>query len=172
MKDDQVSVWVGCLASYNNGELFGCWLTYGEEWGDRDDLGEQILKMLEASPSPGAEEWEIFDTNNLPKFLREDPDLDAIVQFAEGHDDHGEEFLVWAGESESVNGEEFEESYYGWVENVRVFGEEFADSGGMLENVSDQSAGYIDYEKFGNDLLASDYYSVRYKHGLLIFRHV
>ena len=169
--DDRVAVWVECVASSDNGDPFGHWLVYDEDWSDRDDLEGQIREVLKASPVPDAEKWRVSNANNLPKFLREDPDLDAIVQFAEGYDCHGEEFLVWAGELESVDMTEFEEIFYGWVENVGAFGKEFANAAGMFQEVSDRMAEYIDYEKFGNDLLAGDYYSLEHDHGLLIFRN-
>ena len=51
--------WVGCLASYNNGHLFGKWIDLTQEMSD---IEHDIDVMLNESPMDNAEEFEVFDT--------------------------------------------------------------------------------------------------------------
>ena len=51
-------IWVGCLASYNAGDLHGEWIDVD---GDLESLSEAVQAILKSSPSPNAEEWHICD---------------------------------------------------------------------------------------------------------------
>ena len=51
-------IYVASLADYNDGRLHGAWIDAAQ---DVQALRRCIQNMLDASPSPGAEEWAIHD---------------------------------------------------------------------------------------------------------------
>ena len=54
----EISIYVACLAAYNNGKLHGCWIDATQEL---DDIQDQINSMLASSPEEDAEEYAIHD---------------------------------------------------------------------------------------------------------------
>ncbi len=52
------SIYVACLASYNNAILHGVWIDATQS---EDEIMEEIWSMLENSPEPNAEEYAIHD---------------------------------------------------------------------------------------------------------------
>ena len=50
---DTPSIYVACLAAYNNGKLHGAWIDATQEL---DTILEAVQAMLAASPEPDAEE--------------------------------------------------------------------------------------------------------------------
>lgn len=117
---DTPRVYVACLASYNEGKLFGKWIDVPN---DADALQAEITAMLAASPSPYAEEWAIHDTDGI-QVTGENPDLEKLCEAAASIAEHG--YDAWTAYTECVGvdyatGDGFTESYQGHYE------------GGMLE---------------------------------------
>ncbi len=54
---DTPRIYVGCLATYNNGHLHGAWI----QCADPNDVWKAVRVMLAASPEPNAEEHAIHD---------------------------------------------------------------------------------------------------------------
>ena len=53
---DGPAIYVACLASYNEGTLYGKWISL--EWcSDLDEIKNAINTILKDSPTPGAEEY-------------------------------------------------------------------------------------------------------------------
>ena len=50
---DTPSIYVACLASYNNAILHGVWIDATQS---EDDIMKEIWEMLDKSPEPNAEE--------------------------------------------------------------------------------------------------------------------
>lgn len=154
-------VWVGCLASYNNGHLHGRCMNVV----DYDTLMENIQSMLKDSPMPDAEEWKIFDTEYLPKnydkynladlcklgaWLAEDEDMaDVKIEFMEnfGYDDVDD---ARSGFEDRYMGEHG--SLYDYA--VQLFDECY------LHDIPESVRNYIDYAKFARDLQYSGDYVV------------
>lgn len=90
----QPRVWVGSLADYNNGILHGEWLDAHQ---DAEALQADIAVMLARSPTPGAEEWAIFDYDEFGELsLGEYEDLSVVTRLAAGLVEHGPAFAPWA----------------------------------------------------------------------------
>jgi antirestriction protein len=51
---DTPSIYVACLASYNNGILYGKWISADQT---ADAIYDEIHEMLNESPVKGDEEW-------------------------------------------------------------------------------------------------------------------
>ena len=87
-------IWVGSLADYNAGRLHGRWIDAAQ---DLADLQADINHMLATAPSPGAEEWGIFDYDGFsPLRLSESEDLDVVSTLAQGISEYGPLFAHWA----------------------------------------------------------------------------
>ncbi len=52
------SIYVACLASYNNAILHGVWI---DAMQSEDDIMKEIWEMLDNRPEPNAEEYAIHD---------------------------------------------------------------------------------------------------------------
>lgn len=89
-------IYAACLASYNNGVLFGRWIDCEGKSGD--ELRGEIADMLKASPAPDAEEWAIHDHEGFGRLIgTEWPDLDDVAALAEilAADDDQTKALHW-----------------------------------------------------------------------------
>ena len=56
------SIFVACLAAYNDGHLHGAWIDATQ---DPLQIHEEIQEMLDESPVEDAEEWAIHDKENF-----------------------------------------------------------------------------------------------------------
>src|SRR5579885_3276226 len=87
-------IYVACLASYNDGELYGDWLDAAQE---PESLEAAIARLLAGSPTPGAEEWAIHDYEGFgPLRLGEYESLSTVSVLALGIAEHGSSFAAWA----------------------------------------------------------------------------
>lgn len=86
-------IYVASLADYNSGRLHGRWIDVS---GGLDQVRAQIASMLQASPTPGAEEWAIHDHEGFePLRIRESASLTWLTDIGAGIRRHGEAFAVW-----------------------------------------------------------------------------
>ena len=169
MTNNDNQIYVACLASYNSGILHGEWIT---PKADKDELQEQINKVLKSSSIEDAEEWAIHDYNDFPN-LGEYPGLDKIIQVQEAIDEHGADVVQaflknWGVEDLDNVGD----AYYGKYDNFTEFAEQLAHETieGLNENHTDSTlARYFDYEKWERDL-SHDYHEGEGENGTsLIF---
>src|SRR4051794_17075456 len=76
------TVWVGSLADYNAGRLYGAWLLAAQEPAE---LREEIGQLMRTAPTPGAEEWAIFDADGFHGLdIGEWEDLSWLTTIAKG----------------------------------------------------------------------------------------
>ena len=163
---NQPQIYVACLAAYNSGRLHGEWITPKT---DKDELQEQIDKVLKSSPIQGAEEWAIHDYDSFPN-LGEYPDLDKLIQVQEAIDEHGQYVVNAFLENWSVEDlDHIDEAYYGEYDSFSEFAQQLADD--TIEGLNGNStlASYFDYEKWERDL-SYDYHEGEGENGTsLIF---
>jgi antirestriction protein len=74
-------IYVACLASYNNGVLFGEWIDLDGK--DKEDILWEIKDMLSRSPTPGAEEYAVHDYSGVPSRFGEWPEWQKLVDYVE-----------------------------------------------------------------------------------------
>lgn len=87
-------IWVGSLADYNAGVLYGAWM---DATLDPDVLEAAIAYMLRTGPTRSAEEWAIFDHDGFADFeVGEYENLHVVSQIAQGVACHGPAFGAWA----------------------------------------------------------------------------
>ena len=147
MPDNQI--YVACLAAYNSGHLHGEWITPAT---DKEELQEQINKILKGSPVADAEEWAVHDYNDFPN-LGEYPGLDNIIKVQEAITEHGADVVLGFLEGWTVEDlEHVGDAYYGTYASFGDFAEQFAHE--TIEGLNEDStlARYFNYGAFERDL--------------------
>ena len=156
-----MQVWVGSLASYNAGTLYGEWL----DVTDKEAMQEEIAALMASDPAHG-EEWAIMDTDGFGDLnLGQYPDLDTVCKIAELVEEHGEMALAvidYHGLSYIDEAEEaLTDHYAGTFRSVEEWAEEFVNDCYDIDTKLGQLANYFDYEAYANDAqLGGDIYTV------------
>ena len=162
--DGTPSVWIACLASYNEGTLHGKWVHVPDT---AEGLQEEIDKVIKSSRAYGAEEWAFHDNSDFGPFdIGEWEDMESLVMKAnilnnlESWESEG--FDHWnyeehTGDDEDTILERFREQYVGSFEST----EDFAyDDMHEMHSIPEHLENYIDYKSYWRDLECSGYYSV------------
>lgn len=147
------SVWIGCLAAYNSGRLYGEWVVIPD---DPEELREEIKRVLSKSPEPMAEEWAFMDYEYVPSSFGENPDLEALCEYAFLYNEYGEAvtaFIELYG-VDNLSETSFQDCYRGSWDSFDDFAYEDADN--MLQEYANEPNSfltrYFDYEKWARDL--------------------
>ena len=151
-------IWVGSLADYNAGVLHGEWLDAAAE---PEELGEAIASLLARSPTPGAEEWAIFELDDFAGLrLGEHEDLATVAAIARGLQEHGAPFAAWV---ELVDRDveqlaAFAEAYVGRFDSLTAYAEHLLEDLGYVQELDRVVPSYLrpyvhlDAEGLGRDL--------------------
>ncbi|KTD25072.1 antirestriction protein ArdA [Legionella maceachernii] len=152
------SIYVACLASYNNGILHGAWIDATQS---EDEIMDGILDMLHCSPELNAEEFAIHDYEGFGGINVDEYDsIATIVEYASFIQRHGELGLALLDDF-SINDTEsmMEDHYHGCYDSEVDFARELFDEC-YAHQIPDNLIYYFDYEAFARDLLIDNYYSV------------
>lgn len=150
-------VYVACLASYNNGVLFGEWLDL-DQYSDKDDVLEAIKEVLSKSPTPGAEEWAIHDYSGLPSRFGEWPNWDEVMAYIDGCNKCSgpTEEEAWAfycdDQGYDCSFSEFQDRYRGCYTSGADFAEEYLSDCFSLDKLPSIISCNIDWEGIYSDL--------------------
>ena len=160
---NKVSVYVGTYKKYNEGNIFGEWLTLG----DYDNYEEFIqacreLHEDEEYPELMFQDWECPE--ELRGFISEmsiDENL-FLLNDVEEDEEHVIAYLEYAGEITEKRTEEARDNYIGQFADYYELGEYFADELDLLQ-MTDSVRNYFDFEAYGRDVSfdlieARDYY--------------
>jgi len=167
---DAPKIYVACLASYNNGKLYGKWINANQS---AEEIQEEISELLKGSPEPLAEEWAIHDYEGFEGIsINEYESMEKVAELAELIQEHGEAFGAYAcyvGQDYATS-EGFEEAYNGEWNSEEEFGEDLM---GECHEIPEHLEFYIDYSKFTRDLFINDYFSAESSNGsVFVFRHI
>jgi antirestriction protein len=160
---DEIGVYVACLASYNAGRLYGCWVDL-EYIDDAEELQEAIDWIIRQSPAWDAEEYAIHDNTGLPGFLArtEWPGISELAEYAanlgEVGADNAEPYrLLCENLSTVVDPEDFRSAYMGQYDDGPDFCVAMADEQGIDYSGAawpfchiDWEAAWRDYETSGD----------------------
>jgi len=153
------SIYVSCLAAYNNGHLHGKWIEC--DLG-ADVIREEIKEVLASSPIPNAEEWAIHDFENFGSFkVEEYSGIDEIAEYADAIKEHGEiigEIMAWRGCTVDEAIETLQDHYCGEYQSEVDFAEEFTKECG--HEVPKWLEYYIDWEAVARDMFINDFHSI------------
>lgn len=164
--------YAACLASYNNGVLYGRWI---DASSDVDQMQDEISAMLRESRARGAEEWAIHDYEDLPASLGEYPGLQTIADFvelAEEHDLSGNDLAAIVKHFGSVAyaAEELRDNCAGTYESFKAYAEEQADEALEAHGIKPDHplASFFDYDAYARDLQHSCS-AVEVDNGVMVF---
>jgi len=154
----EISIYVACLAAYNNGKLHGCWIDATQEL---DDIQDQINSMLVSSPEEDAEEYAIHDYEGFGSYsLGEYEGVDSsqeVACFIEEHGELGAELHGYYSDIEDAR-KAVDESYCGCHTSVADYAQELTEDTG---NSPSHLEMYIDYERMGRDMeLGGDIFTI------------
>lgn len=153
---DEVKIYVGTYAKYNNGSIFGKWLTLS----DYSDLSEFYDACRELHKDEEDPEF-MFQDFETPELLNGkisecgiDKDIFEIAEAMEDKDaDMISAYVSLMGEKltpELI--EQAEERFYGQFDSYTDLAEDYAEQTGMLSKVPESIQRYFDFEAFGRDL--------------------
>lgn len=153
-EESKPSVWIGCLACYNEGRLIG-------EWYDLDEVaGATIQELHDAVSRPVSdhEELWVFDHENLP-IEGECSPLD-VAPWSQAYERLGDDlwsaFCAWehSGDDSSEDGslEAFEDQYAGRWNSFEDYAKELADGIALLDGVHEEVARYFNWQAWTRDL--------------------
>jgi antirestriction protein len=163
---NELKIYVACLASYNNGCLHGAWIEC--EGKSADELQEEIsTKVLQTSKFPNvmvevagkmvpsSEEFAIHDHEGAFGLIEEYSPLSYVAQLAEMIAEHGEAYALYAknlGGSELPSGEDFQEHYQGEFEHEEAFAESFAAATGLFDTCPQTVVNHFDMQSYAGEL--------------------
>ena len=153
---DEVKIYVGTYAKYNNGSIFGEWLTLS----DYSDLSEfydacRELHKDEEDPEFMFQDYETPDIfKNAISESGINQDIFKLAESLEGKDiDMISAYVSLMGEKltpELI--EQAEERFHGQFDSYTDLAEDYAEQTGMLSKVPESIQRYFDFEAFGRDL--------------------
>ena len=141
-------IYIACLASYNNGILYGKWIDANQ---DASVLEEEIQEILAGSPIANAKEWAIHDYDDFADMnLSEYESLETISQIAENIVEHEELFIEAYKYTNSIDEaiEMIDSRYIGLYDSVVDYVEETTD----ISVVPQHLRYYIDFEHMARDV--------------------
>jgi antirestriction protein len=149
------SVWIGCLAAYNGGELHGKWV----EASDHDELERGRAEVIRTSPAWKrggiAEEHAVMDYDgfgDLAGTLGEWPDFQTLAAVAQGIETHGAAFIAYTETCEPTLDRDiadgFEDAYRGEWDSERDYAEYEIGEVGLagVEQIPESLLPYLDLE--------------------------
>ena len=159
-------VYVACLASYNDGILYGEWIDAAQT---PEELREEIARILKGSPAPMAEEWAFHDFEGFGEYkVSEYESLDTLSAVALGIEEHGDAFAAYLANGSDADN--FEEAYMGEYSSLQDYAEQYVEETGMLDNVNDTVKQYFNFEAFARDLrLGGDVWTADAPGGVWVF---
>jgi antirestriction protein len=168
-------IYVASLADYNAGILHGAWIDLDGK--DAEDVNAEITEMLRGSSMSNAEEWAIHDSDDFDGItINEYATVADLVALSAAVEKHGQvlldvlEYLGGLSYLEEAVGN-VEDDYAGTYQDEAEFAEEFTRDTDGLRGVPDHIAFYIDWERMGNELTTSDFFTVPAGRGIHVFHN-
>jgi len=171
MEDTTPSIYVACLASYNNGYLHGEWIDATQ---DLDVVLDEINSILKSSPAKDSEEYAIHDHDNFCGYeIDEYAYINNVVTIAKIIEEH-QELAVGIVSYAGIDFQDVSE----FIEN-NLAAEDCSESDFAydlfndlyLDSIPDYCRSYIDYDAFERDLFISDYFSFEANNKKYIFHN-
>ncbi|PHR92435.1 MAG: antirestriction protein [Robiginitomaculum sp.] len=168
-QESEIRIYVACLASYNNGTLYGAWINATQ---GIDGIWRDVSQMLFKSPAEYAEEWAIHDYEGFGSIhISEYEGFDTIVTYAdfiEEHGDLGAKLISYFGNVDDAC-ETISDHYAGEYDSLSDYAEQLTEE---TTQIPESLRFYIDYEKMARDLEINDLLTIQTGHSLHVFwRH-
>ena len=129
--DTHPRIYVACLASYNNGRLYGRWIDADQ---DAEAICKEMADMLKKSPEPFAEEWAIHDFEGFGGYrVSESEDIEEVAALAAQIVEHGEPYLAALALSASrAEADALMDEYCGEYSSDEDFAQQLLEDSDML----------------------------------------
>ena len=170
-----ISVWVGNLGKYNEGELVGEWFSM-----PCADFDEEWEELMEAIGIDGKRYEEVFCADwecDIPGLkYSEYPDYVALDTIAQEWDSMHDWERDAIGVRMELCGEDFDEAlrnmddvciHYGCA-NMADVAERYVDECGLLESMPRELRWYFDYEAYGRDMAIDGTFGYSEKLGCMV----
>ncbi|HRD70244.1 MAG TPA: antirestriction protein ArdA [Legionella sp.] len=164
---DTPSIYIACLASYNNSILHGVWIDATQS---EDDIMKEIWEMLDNSPEPNAEEYAIHDYEGFGGIkIHEYESISNIVEYTSFIQEYGELGLALLC-NYSVDDAQtmLVDHYHGCYDSEVDFARQLFDDC-YAHQMPESLICYFDFEAFARDLFINDYYSVDHEGQTFVF---
>lgn len=169
MSELKPSIYVACLAAYNNGYLHGKWLDANQ---DADALYAEIKNILSSSPIADSEKFAIHDYEDFGEISIDEytsiETVSSLATFVVEHGELGAAVLAHADGDIDEASRLLDGCYHGEYESEEDFAISFAEN---TMTIPDYLSYYIDYEKMARDLFISDYFSIETSHKTHVFSY-
>jgi antirestriction protein len=159
----EIQIYVACLASYNNGILFGEWIDATQS---EDEIRSAIASMLKASPIAHAEEYAIHDYEGFEDVrIEEYSSIEFIVRVASFIEEHGRigsaVIAHFSGDIDEAQ-TAMENSYHGCFASLADFMQDIVE---QTTAIPENLAYYIDWNAMARDAeMGGDYFTVETAH--------
>ena len=160
--DDTPSIYVACLAAYNDAILHGTWI---DATLSPDAIREAIRSMLKASPIKEAEEFAIHDYDNFHSLQLSEwgniDDVHAYATFIAEHGPLGADLIAHMDTVELAQSA-IEDGYAGCYNSLADFAQELTED---TTKIPTNLAYYIDYDRMARDMeLSGDIFTIETAH--------
>lgn len=154
---NEIRIYVACLAAYNSGILHGAWI---DALQDVADIWADVAEMLRASPITDADEHAIHDYEGFTGVqFSECEDFESVTEIAAFIEEHGElggRLISHCGDVERA-GEAITDYYAGEYRSLAEFAEQITDE---TTDIPENLRFYIDYEAIARDLAINDVFII------------
>ena len=162
------SIYVACLSSYNAGTLYGAWIDATQT---KEEILDEIEKMLAGSSGSPAEEWAIHDYSGFGGAgISEWEPIENIVALACLIEEHGEiawEVYTHCGEDIEQAQKTITEDYQGSFSSIEDWACEFMNE---TMEIPQHLESYINHHAFARDAeLGGDIFTIRYQGDVHVF---
>ena len=150
--EDRPSIYVACLAAYNDGILHGTWIDATLE---PEAIMAATKAMLQASPVPNAEEWAIHDYDGFHSVRLSEwegfSEVHAYATFIQEHGQLGADLIAHTDTMELARSA-IEENYAGCYKSTADFARELTED---TTTIPEHLAYYIDYDRMARHMETS-----------------
>ncbi len=152
------SIYVACLAAYNNGHLHGKWI----DCTDAEEISVSIKDILTTSPIPNAEEWAIHDFEGFGEFdVSEYSGVEELTEIAGAIREHGEiitAIMNWRGGTVDQAIETLQDNYCGEYKSEVDFAMEWTEEVGY--EVPSWIGCHVNWEGIARDMFMDGFHSI------------
>lgn len=152
---NEVHIYVGTYKKYNEGNIFGKWITLGD-FENIENFYQECRELHSDEESPEFMFQDIECPKILEKYITEysiSKDIFSIAEALEGKDiEMIEAFISLGFDLTTENIINAEERFCGQFDNFTDLAEHFVNELGLLDEMPENLKIYFDYEKYGKDL--------------------
>ena len=152
---NEVKIYVGTYAKYNNGSIFGEWLNLG----DFDNL-EDFYKKCKENHADDKDPEFMFQDYEMPDILKNfiseygiNENIFEVAEMLEGEDaEMLDAYFSLGYDITEENIETAKEKFFGQFSSDEEMAEEYAEQIDLLSSIPENLRYYFDFESYGRDL--------------------